>query len=32
LLYIYNRHNGIGADAKIGYQPFDVDVFGHLCL
>ena len=32
LLYIYNHHNGIGGDTKIIYQPFDVDIFGHLHL
>jgi hypothetical protein len=30
LLYIYNRRNGIGGDTKIGYQPSDIDVLGHL--
>jgi hypothetical protein len=29
LLYIYNRHNGIGGDVEIGYQSFHVDAFRH---
>jgi hypothetical protein len=30
LLYIYNRRNDIGGDTKLGNQPPNTDVLGHL--
>ena len=30
LLYIYNRHNGIGGNTKLNYQLVNIDVLGHF--